>query len=120
MESLLIGVLGALIGAGASIATIWIQTKAQTDRERIRLVTDLAVEDHQSAFEMGKASGRPFHMPPVALYLHYHTELVKLMESGSLTPENVKAAFLENNRLHDAIIDMNREREETLDRRNSR
>jgi hypothetical protein len=109
MESLIIGVIGAFIGAGASILTIWIQTRSQANRDRMRLVMELALEDYKQTIELARATGRPFNAPPVTLYLHYHLELAKLMEKGSLNTVELEILTRENRDLHAAIKRFNRE-----------
>ena len=104
MESLLIGLLGALIGAGASLATVWIQSNSQAKRDRMRLVIELALEDYKSRLDFGKSSGRPYALPSITLFLHYHLELAKLLEKGSVTSSDLQRLTRENREI-DAELD---------------
>jgi len=103
LVTVFIGLFGALIGGAASIGAVWIQSHYQTKRERLRLVMDVAVEDHKSSIELAKQSGRQFSAPPVTLYLHYHLELIKVLEKGALTPEDLREITSKNKELNKAI-----------------
>ena len=82
--------LGAIIGAGASIATVWIQSRQQATRDRARLAADLAMHDYTTLLDLAKSSGKPFQQNPLILFVHYHMELTKLIEAGELTPAKVE------------------------------
>lgn len=99
MENLipaLFGLLGALIGASASVVTILIQSKIHDKRERLRLIKELAIHDFEKSYEMGKSSGRGFNVLPLVVYMHYHSKLLEVMESGKLTPEIAKKLYDES------------------------
>ena len=113
MSSLFIGLLGAIIGAAASIGTVWIQSHYQSKRDRLRLVTELALEDYKTNIELAKLHGKRFSAPPVALYLHYHLELAKLLEKGSISSVELEVLMEENQSVLETIKKVQTERQES-------
>lgn len=103
MESLVAGLLGAIIGAGASIITVWLQTRAQMSRERLRLVMELALEDYKLNIEVARSSGKKVMIPPVTTFLHYHLELAKTMEKGMISTTDIERIVSENRKISQAI-----------------
>jgi hypothetical protein len=103
MESLIAGLVGALIGAGASVATVWIQSSNHAKRDRLRLVMELSLEDYKHHLEMAKASGKAVTIPPITLFLHYHLELAKLMETGTISAKDMEKLTESNTEIHRAI-----------------
>lgn len=45
--TLIVGFLGALVGAGSSILTTYFQNKSQNKRERTKLASQLAIKDFE-------------------------------------------------------------------------
>ena len=95
------GLLGALIGAGASIAAIWIQSRTQDRRERLRHAAELAFEDYKLRTEQIKNIGGT--MPPMSLFIAYQVELLDLIEQGKFTPGTFKALSVKHDRMLDAL-----------------
>lgn len=79
------GLIGALIGAFSSIATIWIQQRAESRRAKIRLASELAKEEHSFNFELAKLRGKAATLHPLSSYQHFHYEVLTALEKGSLT-----------------------------------
>jgi len=104
VESFFAGLLGAVIGATASIATVWIQGRFQERRDRMRLVMELALEEYKSKIELIKFTGQSAALPPVALFLHYHHELAKLLEKDAVSPATLEALAKSTHEL-DAALD---------------
>lgn len=102
------GFVGALIGALASIITMLIQAKTQDRRERLRHAADLALEDYKLQLELANKSGKSVSIPPVVLFLHYHIELMELMEKGKVTPASLQKLAESNTEIHDAIKELNK------------
>jgi len=86
------GLVGALIGASASVVTMIIQSRIHDKRERMRLIKELAIHDFEKSFEIAKASasGRGFNITPLVVFMHYHSKLIEAMEKDELTPELAK------------------------------
>ena len=87
------GLMGALIGASASVITMLIQSKIHDKRERLRLIKELSIHDFEKAYEVGIASGRSFEIIPIVVYMHYHSKLLSFMEKDELTPDIAKKAI---------------------------
>ncbi len=111
MDSLLSALVGALIGAGASVITVWIQAASQAKRERIRLVTEIAMADYKHNVELARASGKASKIPPATLYFHYHLELAKLMERGTITPNGLEKLTKENRKIYQVIQELHMARQ---------
>jgi len=105
--------VGALIGAMASIITMWAQARIQDRREKIRHAADLALEDYKLQIDMANKSGRQASIPPVVLFLHYYLELMNLMEKGKLTPERLKELSEKNAEIEQAINEANEQRKDS-------
>ena len=102
------GLVGALIGALASIITIWIQSRTQDRRERLRHAAELALEDYKLQLELANKSGKSVSIPPVVIFLHYHSELMELMEKGKVNPENLKKLAERNEQIMGATKELNK------------
>lgn len=81
--SLISGFVGALIGAFASVATVWIQSREQGKHAKLALIKDIAIEDHRSCMAVAEKSGG-IVVPPLTAFLEYHLELAKCLENGSV------------------------------------
>jgi hypothetical protein len=101
---LLSALVGTLIGAAASILTVWIQARIQDKRARMQYASGLALEDYKLQLDLTKLTGAKGTIPPVTLFLHYHLELAKLMEKGTFTTEEF-VALTERNREFMAAIE---------------
>jgi hypothetical protein len=101
--SLIIGIIGAIIGAGASIITMYLQNKAQNKRDKMKLVAQLGLEDFKLSFELAKSLGRPFEMVPVAGFVHFHSKMLEALEAGELNEEKIKEIIESNKRVIEVI-----------------
>jgi hypothetical protein len=110
MDPLLSGLIGALIGGGATVLAVWIQASSQAKRERIRIVTEIAMADYKYAVELARDAGKYGKIPPATLYFHYHLELAKLMESGTITSSGLEKLTRENREIYQVIQDLHDER----------
>ena len=90
MNSFWAAILGTIIGASASIVTVWIQSNAQAKRDRMRLVNETAIAEFKMTLEAARASGRPVKMFPMSVYIHFHNELAKLIERGNIKPADLE------------------------------
>ena len=105
------GLVGALIGALASIITIWVQSNIHDRRERLRHAADLALEDYKIQLDLADKSGQYVELQPIVLYLHYHLRLIELMEKGKLTPKTLREVTDDNVKIKNVIVELNKERE---------
>ena len=88
---LLTGLAGALIGGVSAIAAIFIQAHYQNKRDRVRLCMEMALEDFKLNREAGMQHVGTFEERPLAVFFHYHIELLNLIEQNRLTPESHSA-----------------------------
>lgn len=106
--SLLAGLIGAIIGASASIITVVVQARIQDRRERVRQATSLAIEDYKIQLEISKRVSGNGKIPPVTLFVDYHMRLAKELEASTLTPESYGSVCAENEALFRKIEDLNK------------
>jgi len=81
---LISGLVGAILGAAASIGTVLVQASIESRRERIRQATQLALEDYKFQIQLKNPGER---LAPLSLYVDFHMRLAKALEQGPLTPE---------------------------------
>jgi len=92
--TLLVGLAGALIGAGASIATVTVQAHYQARRERMRVAVEAGIEDFKANLEILKIGpDRRAELFPLSAFVYFHAEMVKALEAGSLTPETMREIY---------------------------
>src|SRR5687767_7792062 len=96
---LISGFVGALIGAAASVATIFIQSHYQGERELRRMAYEAAIADCDQCFEAAKALNQQAQVAPLIAFLHFHVRYLKLLESGSLTAASLAALKAERDQL---------------------
>ena len=100
---LITGLIGALIGAGTSIVTIWLQLKSQERRERVKLASELALEDVKQTLEIAKTLNKRSSIPPLSVYQHYHLQVLDALEKRALTKEKLQEIMKENKSVIEAI-----------------
>jgi hypothetical protein len=82
------GLVGALVGAFTSIATIVIQGRLQTRREGARLLFETAFHDYELRIDRYGQDGAPLPAPFFVI-LAYHQKMMALADRGQLTPAKV-------------------------------
>src|SRR5262245_46372387 len=75
---------GALVGASASVLTIWLQSRSQERRDRLKLITDLAIADQKTALEFSKSHEGEIIVPPLASYVSYHRAILEIVANREL------------------------------------
>jgi hypothetical protein len=92
------GLIGALIGAGASIATTYVQARSEVKRAKIVQATNIALEDYKLRLDVAMARGGS--MPPLGVFLAYYLDLLsKLEKKGPLTPAVLQQMSAEQDEL---------------------
>lgn len=99
------GLIGALIGAMASVITIIVQSHYQNKREMTKESISLALEDWKARLEIIKLQGGK--ALPLAVFIHYHTKLLTLAEQGKITPSAIKQLSAEQEELIEAMHEAN-------------
>ena len=104
---LLSGLIGAIIGAAASILGIVVQSRMQAKRDRLKEAVWLALQDWKTRFEVIKERGG--NALPLAVFVHYHAKLLELAEQGKLNPAAITSLSAEQNELIEAIAQVDHE-----------
>jgi hypothetical protein len=87
---LLSALAGALIGSGATIATMFVQNHYQTKREMQKLAIEIAIEEYRA-----RVQGKFGEVKPTAgpILLAYYTKLIDLAQKKQLTKEKMRWLF---------------------------
>jgi len=104
---LISALVGALIGAAASVLTVLVQSHFQTKRELVKDAVALALEDWKTRLAVIHQRGGA--ALPLAVFVQYHTKLIQLAEQGQITPGSIRALNDEQEHLIAAIRQMNDE-----------
>ncbi len=99
---LIIGLIGAIIGAASSVVTIIVQSHFQSKREMKIKAISLALEDWKTRYEHIKDK-EGVELQPLAVFINYHTNFIKLAEKGAITPEAIKLLSKQNDELIAAL-----------------
>ena len=109
--TLLAGLVGALIGAAASIATVTVQAHYQARRERMRVAVEAGIEDYKGALELLKIfPGRRAELFPLSAFVHFHAELLEALETGPLTSEALRELYKREAKVRKVIREVTDER----------
>jgi hypothetical protein len=110
MSAVIAALLGALIGAAASIVTIIIQQRYQNKRELLKIASELALQDYRHRCDILAEKGGK--MPPVSAFVHYHVQVLEHMANGTFTPETIQRLSEENGRILSAYTELSNKRVE--------
>ena len=97
---LISGLVGAIIGAGASVATILISSYFENRRQLNRLAYEAAIEDCRTAYDLAKRDNRKVDVAPLTSYIHFHVEHMRLLEGGKLTADKIDQLKKERDQLY--------------------
>ena len=103
MDAAVAGLIGAAIGSSSSLITVWIQARYTAKRERAKFAVEFAEKDRRDSREYAITMGNRGAIPPVALYAHYHSEMLKLLESGKMNPKSMEKLTVDNRELWAAL-----------------
>lgn len=112
MEAWTAGLIGALVGSVSSFAGIWIQSRHQNRRELMKMVIDSAVKDRNDQIELALKTGKNGSVAPVALFVHYHVGLHKLISREKLTTANLRKLHTENSKISRLVRELDRQHRE--------
>lgn len=108
--SLLSGFVGAIVGALASITTVWVQQHSQEKRDRARLALEAAIKEFESAdnnarFLAEHHKGQRIQTFDLGYYIVLHARLWECIGSGKPpSRENWRTAHKEALELSDAAM----------------
>ena len=108
MIPLIAALVGALIGSLTSIATMWFQQRAQSRRERLKVASELAMQDYKNSLELAKTGGKGARVFPVATYQHFHYEILTALDEGNLNRNELHRIKERNHDLMRAFEEVNR------------
>lgn len=112
MEAWAAGLIGALVGSASSFAGIWIQSHYQNRRELMKLVIDSAVKDRNDQIDLALKVGKGGSVAPIALFVHYHLGLHKLVSRKKLTATNLRKLHAENRSMSRLVRELDGQRRE--------
>jgi len=107
----LISVLGgALIGSAGTVATVYLQLRANDRRERMLRAAELATQERQLLVENARANRQPLALMPLSVFMATHLEVLKALEEGPLTREKMRDLSRRSDELSDLAEEIERER----------
>jgi hypothetical protein len=109
LQAGLIGLVGALIGASASITVVYIQSKIKDRRDRLQQATDLALAEFKMRLETAKGKV----LPPIVVFVQFYFDVLSTMEAGVLDDINLKRIIHRNSALGKSIRELEHELEKT-------
>lgn len=104
---LISALMGALVGAAASVITVIVQAHFQNKRELVKEAIALALEDWKARLAIVTLKGGA--ALPLAVFVQYHTKLIQLAEEGQINSETVRALNEEQELLIKTIREVNDE-----------
>lgn len=104
---LIAALVGAMIGSLTSIATMWFQQRAQSRRERLKVASELAMQDYKNSLELARARGKGAKIFPVATFQHFHYEILTALDEGKLNKSELHRIKERNHDLIRAFEEMN-------------
>lgn len=87
LVSLLSGLAGAVIGAVASTAGVFITARFESKRHLSKLAYEAALADYKSALENGNGPRRIY---PLTSYVYFHGKYMQLIGDDKLSKESLE------------------------------
>lgn len=98
--SLFSGFVGALLGAGVSILTVFVQGWHQAKRERAKLAMEAAVEDSRLILEAVKNSPHTKHyVPSLSSLIYFYRDFLDLLEKKNVSHGDLVELYRSHNQL---------------------
>ena len=92
---------GAILGAGTSILTLFVQNYFQNKREVKKMIFDNAWKDYEIRILHAQENGP--RMASFPTILAYHQEMMNLLEHGQLTPDKAKDILRAQAEMNEAL-----------------
>jgi hypothetical protein len=111
---LLSGFIGTILGAIVSLASVWLQQRAQERRDRGKLALDAAIKEYESAekyAEFMAKQGQQVVTFDLGYYIVLHSKLAEFLLSGhDLTKESWVAAHKQAIEISEAGVEFYKRR----------
>lgn len=108
------GFVGTILGALVSLASVWLQQRAQERRDRGKLILDAAIKEYESAekyAEFMAKQGQRVVTFDLGYYIVLHSKLAEFLLSGhDLTKENWVAAHKQAIEINEAGVEFHEQR----------
>lgn len=94
MDAAIAALIGAGIGAVASLGGAWLQQHYQSRRDFARVAADLAIADFNHALDLAKTQtpmGSTARIPPMSIFVAYHADVLRAVADGSFDDAALKA-----------------------------
>jgi hypothetical protein len=101
--ALLSGLVGAFIGASASVITIIIQERHQSKRDRSKLAAELGMRDFENTIEVSKRISGTKEIPPLVSFVLFHDRIMKHLEKGKFTADDYQRICKEHEAIYKEI-----------------
>jgi len=108
MDSALAAIIGAAVGASASVAVIIIQQIYQGKRDFLRMAVDLSIEDYKTRLETVRKMGGA--MSPISAFVCYHLKVLEEMSKNNFSPDVIRKLSKENDEILSAYFKLSDER----------
>lgn len=99
MDAAVAALVGAAIGAIASVAGVWIQQKHQGDRDLVAAAVNLGLAEFHSDVERASNGKGVTYVPPPYGYVAYNAAVLRAIARHELTPAKLEAI----NKEHEAL-----------------
>jgi hypothetical protein len=101
-----IGLAGALIGAIGSTAAIFVQSRHQLAAQRLQMAVEMAVAEHATIVEIGRTHPGGSEIPPMHLFVHHNLAFLRIAETRSPTPEDMRKIANDIDALHQVASEL--------------
>jgi hypothetical protein len=99
MDAAVAALIGAGIGALASLAGAVLQQKYQAERAVVSAAVKLGLAEFENDVEMAKAKAGITYVPPPSAYVAYNAQLLRAISKNKLTPGAIEAIDAEHQKL---------------------
>lgn len=99
MDAAIYGLIGAVIGALASVGGMYVQQKQQNRRDRLKIAVDLAIQEYSRDLELAKAKNGGAFVAPLDSYVICHANLLDALAEGIVTPEKIREMTSERDKI---------------------
>ena len=120
---LLSAFVGTVLGALVSLASVWMQQRAQEKRDRGKFALDAAIKEYESAEKYAAfmaEQGERIVTLDLGYYIVLHTKLAAAISSGSdITKESWIAAHRQAIEISEAGVEFHKQRRATRSKQSS-